>query len=77
MEDKFSSFEELPSEIRRDILLRDSINRSRLLNTIHKDLLIEDFINNPKLITGDEVIEYADKLFLHLYKYLSLKIHFV
>lgn len=56
----FDLFEDLPTEIRRDILLRDSINRSRLTNKIYKDLLIEDFISNPKLPSVDEVLEFAD-----------------
>jgi hypothetical protein len=50
-------FEDLPEEIRRNIL-SNRLTESRLINTIERDILIDEFVDNPMLPTEREIDEY-------------------
>ena len=60
--EEHTEFVDIPLEIRRDILLRESLNKSRLLSSTYQNLLLRDFINdlvsNPTAINEDEVLVY-------------------
>lgn len=53
-------FEELPEDIRRNILTRESMGNSRLLSRRERNILLDEFINNPVLPSSEEIIEYVD-----------------
>ncbi len=60
MSRSFEQFELLPEEVRKKILLRESIGSSRLLSVTNRDILIDDFIDNPIAPSKDELSDYMD-----------------